>query len=471
VDITLTASDPDEDPLTYNVVAGPSNGSLSGTPPGLTYAPTENYNGSDSFTFKANDGTVDSDPATVSITVTSVNDPPVANDDSVATPEDTPVTINVVSNDTDVDGNLDQTSAEVLTGPSDGKVQNNSDGTFTYTPNASFLGTDSFIYEVCDSGGLCDTANIAVTVNPVSVHVGDLDGSRTSARNKWTATVTIAVHDVSHSPVEGATVTGSWSGGPATPGSCTTGSSGECQVRQADIAKNVASVVFTVTEVTYDGTLTYRPDDNHDPDGDSNGTSITVSRESNQPPVASFTYTCTDLTCDFDALSSYDPDGTIVSYAWDFGDGNADSDVTASHEYGNDGTYTVILTVNDDGGASDTDAQNVPAGAGMGTIYIFEFDISGKVAGPNRSATAVVTIHDNNGNPVSGATVDSSWSGDYSATVSGITGADGTVTLTSGKVRTADATFTFTVDDVSKSGHTYDPSFNQDVTTWTVVVP
>src|SRR5207249_3486202 len=71
--ITLAASDVDGDALTYSVVVGPAHGTLSGTPPAVTYTPAANYNGPDSFTFKANDGTVDSNVATVSITVTAIN--------------------------------------------------------------------------------------------------------------------------------------------------------------------------------------------------------------------------------------------------------------------------------------------------------------------------------------------------------------------------------------------------------------
>jgi len=76
--ITLTASDPDSDPLTYFIVTGPTHGSLSGSPPSVTYSPDLNYNGADSFTFKAYDGKAYSNTATVSITVTPVNDPPTA---------------------------------------------------------------------------------------------------------------------------------------------------------------------------------------------------------------------------------------------------------------------------------------------------------------------------------------------------------------------------------------------------------
>jgi VCBS repeat-containing protein len=75
--ITLAADDPDGDALTYAVVSQPSHGTLSGTAPNFTYAPNAGYNGADSFTFKANDGHIDSTIATISITVTPVNDAPV----------------------------------------------------------------------------------------------------------------------------------------------------------------------------------------------------------------------------------------------------------------------------------------------------------------------------------------------------------------------------------------------------------
>lgn len=76
VAITLTGSDPDGDPLTFLVATGPTNGTLSGTPPNLTYAPASNYNGLDSFTFTVSDGTATSTSATVDITVSAVNDAP-----------------------------------------------------------------------------------------------------------------------------------------------------------------------------------------------------------------------------------------------------------------------------------------------------------------------------------------------------------------------------------------------------------
>src|SRR6266536_2853210 len=101
--ITLTAADPDGDPLTFSIVIGPAHGTLSGTAPSVTYTPTVKYNSTDSFTFKANDGRVDSNVATVSLTITPVNDPPIANAQTVTTPQDTAKPITLTASDPDGD--------------------------------------------------------------------------------------------------------------------------------------------------------------------------------------------------------------------------------------------------------------------------------------------------------------------------------------------------------------------------------
>ena len=167
--ITLTGSDADLDPLTYAIVTGPANGALSGTPPNVTYTPGTDFFGPDSFTFKVNDGTVDSLDATVSIDVTPVNDPPVATNDAAATPKDTPVTIDVLANDSDVDGNpLSVTSA---TQGTNGATAVNPDDTITYTPDAGFTGSDSFDYTSSDGNGGFANATVDVTVTEPSAQV------------------------------------------------------------------------------------------------------------------------------------------------------------------------------------------------------------------------------------------------------------------------------------------------------------
>jgi len=160
VGITLEATGASAGPLAYSVVNGPGHGTLTGTAPNLTYTPAAGYSGPDSFTFKANDGLTDSDPATVSINV--ANAAPTARDDSANAKKMKDVTIVVLGNDTDADG--DALTISSFTQPADGTVVKNADSSFTFTPDKKFLGTTSFTYTVTDGHGGFTTATVTVTV-------------------------------------------------------------------------------------------------------------------------------------------------------------------------------------------------------------------------------------------------------------------------------------------------------------------
>ena len=135
-------TDVDGNPLTAAVVTPPTHGTLTLNANGsFTYTPALNYNGPDSFTYKANDGTADSNTATVTITVAAANDAPVATDESYNATEDTPLMVaapGVLGNDTDVDGNA--LTAIVVTPPTHGTLTLNTDGSFTYTPARTTTG-------------------------------------------------------------------------------------------------------------------------------------------------------------------------------------------------------------------------------------------------------------------------------------------------------------------------------------------
>ena len=151
--------------LSTSAVADPPHGTAVINPDGsLTYTPDPDYNGADSFGYTACDADGACADAAVTVLVAMVNDPPVAVDDSATTNEETPVTINVVSNDSDVDGNLNAASAAVVAEPANGTVANLANGSFTYTPAAGFNGADSFVYEVCDGDGICASATVNITV-------------------------------------------------------------------------------------------------------------------------------------------------------------------------------------------------------------------------------------------------------------------------------------------------------------------
>ncbi|HCG9126235.1 TPA: tandem-95 repeat protein, partial [Vibrio parahaemolyticus] len=144
---------------------GPANGTVSINPDGsVTYTPNDNYHGTDSFTYIVTSGGV-SESTTVNVDVTPVNDAPVAKDDIATTQEDTAVTIDVLSNDTDVDG--DKLSIQSASVPeAQGKVEI-VDGKLVFTPAENFHGDAEITYTVTD-GQLTDEAKVSVTVNPVN---------------------------------------------------------------------------------------------------------------------------------------------------------------------------------------------------------------------------------------------------------------------------------------------------------------
>ncbi len=174
--ITLTGTDADGNSLTFAIGTGPSHGSLgsigavtcTGTAPkscsaNVTYTPALNYNGSDSFTFKVNDGTVDSAAATVSITVNAVNDAPSCSAVSLTTDEDTPGDANPDCTDID-NGSL----TYAIVGAASHGTASILAGKLHYVPAANYNGSDSFTYKANDGALDSNTATVSVTVNPVN---------------------------------------------------------------------------------------------------------------------------------------------------------------------------------------------------------------------------------------------------------------------------------------------------------------
>jgi len=166
---TLQASDNDSPVLTYSIVANGSHGTavITDNHAGkFTYTPDLNYNGSDSFTFKANDGANDSNIATVTISITPVNDAPAAGDGSFTTDEDTPRTGTLSA--TDVDSPL-FTYSIVRNGiKGTATITNPLTGAYTYIPNTNANGSDSFTFKASDGFLDSNIATIAVTITPVN---------------------------------------------------------------------------------------------------------------------------------------------------------------------------------------------------------------------------------------------------------------------------------------------------------------
>jgi hypothetical protein len=160
VPIILSGSDPGGDPLTCAVVAPPANGTLKGVEPELIYTPNPDFNGTDSFSYIVNDGELNSRSAVVSITVSSVNDPPVAYDQSSTAVAGESVALLLKYSDVDGPGPY---TLQVVTAPESGSVSAiNPDGSILYTPDPGFTGTDRFEWAVND--GLVDSAEATATV-------------------------------------------------------------------------------------------------------------------------------------------------------------------------------------------------------------------------------------------------------------------------------------------------------------------
>ena len=143
----------------------------------------------------------------------------------------------------------------------------------------------------------------------------------------------------------------------------------------------------------------------------------------NQPPTASFTFSCNQLACSFNGSGSSDSDGSIVSYSWNFGDGTNGSDVTASHTYATGGVYTVTLTVTDDATATGATSQNVTVSSSTSGLSV-ALAGSSTNDGPTWTANVAITVT-NNGSPASGLTVTGSWSNGATGTSSCTTNASG----------------------------------------------
>jgi hypothetical protein len=232
------------------------------------------------------------------------------------------------------------------------------------------------------------------------MHVGDLDGSSVDNGNRWTANVLVTVHDGSENPVTNATVNGAWSSGANGSGSCVTNGSGQCTVSKNSIKNNQSSVVFSVTSVTH-ASNTYQSGDNHDPDGDSNGTAVEVFKNGPPPPTSTPAPTVTP-----------GPTATPGS--------------------------SVVMHVGD-----------LDASATTGSRNRWDVDIT-------------ITVHDANDNPVANATVNGSWSDGANGSDSCVTNGAGQCTVSKNNLKSNVSSVTFTVTSVTAAGNTYNASANHD---------
>ena len=168
ISITLTGTDPQDLPLTYSITTLPDNGQTAIDGTILTYTPNTDWNGTENFNYKANNGYIDSNEGAISITVEPTDDEPNTLDVSATTDEDTAISIVLSANE--VDG--DSYSFSIIDNPANGSVSL-SGNTVVYTPNTNWNGTDVFTFEATDdrimfSGKIINVGTATVTVNPIN---------------------------------------------------------------------------------------------------------------------------------------------------------------------------------------------------------------------------------------------------------------------------------------------------------------
>jgi hypothetical protein len=252
-------------------------GTDTAAPYEVNWDSTSAAEGTHTITALATDSANQTASHAVNVLVDNFNDPPIAN-----------AGLDQIATDADNDG--------VQTVTLDGSASFDPDGAivaYEWTENGNFLsdtptltvdvplGSWTFALTVTDDEGATDTDTVVVTVNAPSsgtLHSGDLDfsGSANQGTKKWKATVTVTIHDSGESPVPGATVSIQWSGGTSGTASATTDSSGQYSFTSSPV-NNTDSVTLTITSVSH-ATLTYSAAANHDPDADSDGTSITIAK-------------------------------------------------------------------------------------------------------------------------------------------------------------------------------------------------
>ncbi|MCV0399246.1 MAG: tandem-95 repeat protein [Nitrosarchaeum sp.] len=197
--ITLEADDPDNDEITYEIVSQPSHGVISGTLPNVTYTPDQNYFGSDSFSFKANDGLADSNTSTISITINPVNDPPITSDVAITTNEDTPYhgSNEYILISSDVED--DPLTFVLLTSPSHG-VLSGTLGNLTYTPDTNYYGEDCVTFKANDGEFDSNVSTACVTI--LSVNDAPVADSQSVVTEKDTLVyITLTSSDVEDDPL------------------------------------------------------------------------------------------------------------------------------------------------------------------------------------------------------------------------------------------------------------------------------
>ncbi len=359
--ITLLGTDIDGHDLTYSTT-NPTNGTISEQNGVVTYTPNANFNGTDTFTYTASDGTLVSSSATVTITVTPVNDAPLAAVVSDTTTEDNAVVITLLG--TDIDGH-DLTYS--TTNPTNGTISEQN-GVVTYTPNANFNGTDTFTYTAND--GTLDSESATVTVTVISVN----DAPITSSLSLTVDEQVSASIELLASDLEGDSLTYSIVSGPT---------NGNASIEGNILIYNSTSDTATADEITY------RANDGKD-DSNESTVSIVINPINDAPTTLQTTSIdvseATALEMLVATLDASDPEGTDLTYQITSGNEEGVFELTSNElklasalDYETTTSYELIIEASD-GALTSTSTLtinviDVPNQSVEETLYITVYDV------------------------------------------------------------------------------------------------
>ncbi|WJH41457.1 Ig-like domain-containing protein [Aliirhizobium terrae] len=356
------ATDPEGSPVTYGLGRDTLNGTVTVNANGTySYVPDANFNGTDGFTYTVSDGTATS-TYTVTITVNAVNDAPVASDTAISVTEDTPFA-GSLPQATDVEG--DDVTYVLGDGPSNGTLVLNADGTYAYTPNANFNGTDSFTYTVTDGAGTSAVYTVAITVTPVNdAPVGSGDAITVTEDVPFDGQLPAAT-DADGDDLDYAL------GSAATNGTVTVNADGS--YRYVPNANFNGSDSFTYTVSDGVATSTYT-------------VTITVTAVDDAPIGSDGAITVTEDVPFNGALpAATDPEGNPVSYSLETAPANG------TIVLNEDGTYTYTPNANFNG--SDVFTYTVSDGAETST-YTISITVNAVNDAPVGSNDAITVVED-----------------------------------------------------------------------------
>jgi len=440
IDVLSNDSDPANDELSIsNLNLEGTNGTVTNQNGTLEYDPDGNFNSlaegaqaTDSFTYTVRDANGATNTASVTVTIEGANDAPVAQDDSLQGDEDSPITGNLFQDngngaDSDVDGDSLTLESTLVDSVDHGTVTLNSDGSFEYTPERNFNGSDSFTYRINDGNGETDTATVNLTVNPVNDAPVAQDNEMTANEDN-TVTIDVLSNDsdpendelsISNLNVEGTNGTVTNQNGTLEydpDGNFNSLAEGEqatdsfiYTVRDANGATNTASVTVTIegandAPVAQNDEVTINEDDRVAIDvlsNDSDPENADLSIRNLNSDGTTGTVTNQDGTLEYDPEGQFEDlnqDETATdSFSYTVSDGNggintAQVSVTVQNKESDSSTETVISTL----GAKD---NNINLGGGAQTkteindfggedIYTILPDLAGEVVlTDNQSST------------------------------------------------------------------------------------